>query len=70
MAPLCSKLVAAVSGSICIAVVSVSVGVIVLSEQAVVVAEGVSSKQFSYWSRPQPRRTLEQGDCARTPVSG
>jgi len=40
-APLCSKLVAAVSGSICIAVVSVSVCVIVLSEQAVVVAEGV-----------------------------
>jgi len=31
-APLCSKLVAAVSGSICIAVASVSVGVIVLSE--------------------------------------
>ena len=31
--PLCSKLVAAVSGSICIAVVSVSVGVIVLSKE-------------------------------------
>ena len=39
--PLCSKLVAAVSGSICIAVVSVSGGGIVLSEQTVVVAEGV-----------------------------
>jgi len=40
--PLCSKLVAAISGSICIAVVvSVSVGVVVFSEQAVVVVEGV-----------------------------
>jgi len=40
--PLCSKLVAAVSSSICISVVSVSgVGIIVLSEQTVVVAEGI-----------------------------
>jgi len=37
-----TKLVAVVSGSICIAVVSVSGGVIVLSEQTVVVAEGYS----------------------------
>jgi len=58
--PLCSKLVAAVSGSICIAVVSVRVGVIVLSEQTVVVAAGVglagrvelSSKPVLRCSRP------------------
>ena len=63
--PLCSKLVAAVSGIICIAVVSASSGVIVLSEQAVIHTTAASSSSVSRRSfTPQLQLFTPEGSCA------